>query len=69
MDVCWRPYCNRNGDIYYINMKEQRAYLAHPVDIQTKRKYAQKKGRPVPKFNNYPLEAIAKSMKLVQEEI
>ena len=26
LDTMWKPYINRNGEVYYINLEEQKAY-------------------------------------------
>lgn len=65
----WRPYRNRKKNIYYINLKERRAYVDHPIDMEFKILYAKKNNFLPPKFPSVRVEEIATSMHLVEEEI
>ena len=63
----WKPYINRNGEVYYINLEEQKAYIDHPIDMEAKISYALKRGRRVPVFKEYKLNDIARSMHLIKQ--
>ena len=53
MESFWRPYQNSNKDIYYINLKEKKAYIDHPVDMDAKILYAKRVKLLIPKFKSY----------------
>ena len=40
LDPEWKPYCNRKGQIYYINLLNRKAYEQHPIDMMYKQIYA-----------------------------
>ena len=65
LDAMWKPYINRGGEVYYINLEERKAYLDHPIDMEAKISYALKRGRRVPVFKDFSLEQVAQSMELV----
>ena len=65
----WRPYRNRKKNIYYINLKERRAYVDHPIDMEYKILYAKKNSLLPPKFSSVKVEEVSMSMNLVEEEI
>jgi hypothetical protein len=46
---------NRFGDIYYINLKDRKAYIDHPIDMETKVLYAKRHKTLIPKFKAYEL--------------
>jgi hypothetical protein len=69
LDPEWKPYCNRYGQIYYINLVEQVAYRDHPVDMYFKKIYAKNNELSVPKFKTYKIEEIARSMDLIDTQI
>jgi hypothetical protein len=60
---------NRYQDIYYINLKERKAYVDHPIDMETKILYAKRHKKPLPRFKSYPLDEVAESVDLIEEEI
>jgi hypothetical protein len=65
MDPEWKPYCNRQGNVYYINLIEQMAYIDHPVDMHFKTLYAKNNDLPVPTFKGFRIEEVATSLDLI----
>lgn len=60
---------NRFGDIYYVSLKDRKAYVEHPVDMETKILYAKRRKVTVPIFRAYELEDVSSSVGLIEEEI
>ncbi len=60
---------NRFGDIYYINLKDRKAYIDHPIDMETKVLYAKRHKTLIPKFKAYELQDVSGSIHLINEEI
>lgn len=50
LDSQWKPYINRRGDVYYINLEERKAYVDHPVDMEIRITDALKYKKRVPVF-------------------
>ena len=57
---------NRYGDIYYVNLKERKAYVDHPIDMETKILYSKRHKTVIPKFRAFELEDIANSVNLIE---
>lgn len=66
LDPQWKPYINRFGEVYYINLEDRKAYADHPIDMETKITYALNKKKKIPVFQEYRIEDISRSLKLVQ---
>lgn len=69
LDAQWKPYINRRGEVYYINLEERKAYLDHPVDMEIAITDALRHRKKVPVFREFAIEEVSRSPRLVQQEI
>jgi hypothetical protein len=63
----WKPYCNRYGDIYYINLQDRLAYFDHPIDMHYKKLYSEINNLTMPYFRSFKIEQIAASLDLIED--
>lgn len=69
LDPQWKPYINRKGEIYYINLEERKAYQDHPVDMEILITDALRHKKRVPVFKELAIEQISHSPRLIQQEV
>ena len=53
LDPHWKPYLNRHGQVFYINLEDKKAFIDHPIDMEYKITYALKYHNRIPHFNEY----------------
>lgn len=69
LDPLWRPYLNRYGDVYYINLEEKKGFMDHPIDMEYKITYALRYKKKVPLFKQYTLDQISEDTRIIMREI
>lgn len=69
LDPEWRPYINRRGQVFYINLEEKKGFVDHPIDMFYKIHYAIKTKKKIPTFQEYSLSEISEDPKILLREI
>lgn len=69
LDPEWKPYINRYGKVFYINLEEKKGYVDHPIDMFYKIDYAVKTKKKIPSFQEYSLDQISEDPKIIYKEI
>jgi hypothetical protein len=65
----WRPYINRYGQVFYINLEERKGYVDHPIDMFYKINYAMKSKQKLPTFPEYTIEQNSEDPRTILKEI
>lgn len=69
LDAQWKPYLNRRGELYYINLEDRKAYQHHPVDMEIAITDALRHSKKLPAFREFAIEDVSRSPRLIQQEI
>lgn len=69
LDPEWRPYINRKGQVFYINLEEKKGFVDHPIDMFYQIHYAIKTKRKIPTFQDYSLDEVSEDPRILLREI
>ena len=69
LDPEWKPYINRHGKVFYVNLEDKKGYIDHPNDMFYKIHYAMTTKKKVPVFQEYTIDQITQDPRMILKEI